>query len=297
MIHAFGLEIPNLKTILAERSIESAVQEMFCSTLRHLGVDDEQAKRLVERTLHLARSSHSLEDYERSAYHFLEQEGMVQAFPKSLEKRTALIGEQIKPYLLDGSVLDVGCGDGKVGEGLSQQGYKITLADVFQHPHIQKTGLEFSLTTQAGILPFNDQRFDNALLAYVCHHSDDPINTLREARRVTRRNGRIIVMESVYGVLPEDLTPLQQQTAKQFLDLTPEQQRLTNIFFDHFWNRVFMYSKDPAGKINVPFNFNTPDGWKKIFAQQDLQEIHRVYLGIDQPTVPEYHTLHVLEVW
>jgi len=296
MRNAFGQDIPTLRTILADSSIEAVVREMFNFTLRHVGGDVEQTTKIVEQTLHLARTSGSLAAYERDTYQFLTREGITQAFPRSLAQRTKLIGEQIKPYLLESSVMDIGCGDGKVGEELARQGYQVTLADVFQHQHISETRLPFSLTTQAGVLPFEDWQFDNALLIYVCHHSDDPIKTIQEARRVTRVGGRIIAMESVYGVPPDQLIPPQRETAQRFLGLSPEQQRLTNIFFDHFWNRVFMYSEDPTGKINVPFNFNTPEGWKKLFAEQGLQEIRRLYLGIDQPTVPEYHTLHVLRV-
>ena len=80
------------------------------------------------------------------------------------------------------------------------------------------------------------------------------------------------------------------------LTITPEQQRRVNIFFDHFYNRVIHYSTDPNSKVNVPYNFNTPERWKKEFADAGLEEEKVVHLGVDQPTVPEYHTLHVLRV-
>ena len=77
--------------------------------------------------------------------------------------------------------------------------------------------------------------------------------------------------------------------------LSAEQQRKINIFFDHFYNRVLHYSKDAKTKVNVPFNFNTPANWETVFAKYGLKQEALVHLGLDQPTVPEYHTLHVLK--
>jgi hypothetical protein len=73
-----------------------------------------------------------------------------------------------------------------------------------------------------------------------------------------------------------------------------EQQRKANIFFDHFYNRVLHYSPNPENKVNVPFNFNTPNGWETLFSNCGLKQETLLHLGLDQPTVPEYHTLHVL---
>jgi hypothetical protein len=45
----------------------------------------------------------------------------------------------------------------------------------------------------------------------------------------------------------------------------------------------------------VPFNFNTPQGWNALAAKLGLRLAAERSLGVDQPTVPEYHTLHVFE--
>ena len=49
-------------------------------------------------------------------------------------------------------------------------------------------------------------------------------------------------------------------------------------------------------KANIPFNFNTPDGWKMIFEDNGFKQEKVIHLGVDQPIVPEYHTLHILRV-
>ena len=122
------------------------------------------------------------------------------------------------------------------------------------------------------------------------------MQVLREAHRVTRPAGRIIVIESVYGVGHQEFPVTHHSRVQQYISLSPEQQRRVNIFFDHFYNRVIHFSSDPAQKVNVPFNFNTPERWKQIFERTGLRQEQVVYLGIDQPAVPEYHTLHVLAV-
>ncbi|MDO8626917.1 MAG: hypothetical protein Q7K42_00495, partial [Candidatus Diapherotrites archaeon] len=104
------------------------------------------------------------------------------------------------------------------------------------------------------------------------------------AKRVTKKDGRIIVVESVYGL--KDYDP----------GLEFGQQLLLNVFFDHFYNRIIHYSEYAENKINVPFNFQTPQNWKKFFAKNGLRQEEVIMLGFDQPTVPEYHTLHILKV-
>jgi SAM-dependent methyltransferase len=297
MVNAFGLETPQMKAILADTQIEEAVKEMLGSVLGYLGLPEDRGLTIIEETLEGARTLPVITDYEREIHQVLEREGLTKAFPEKLFERTQLMYQQIAPYLLQGSVLDLGCGDGEVGELAAADGFNVTLSDVFRHQNIKKTGLEFHLFEQGKSVPLvENNQFDNTLNLYVYHHSDNPLGTLLEAKRLTKPGGRIIVLESVYGIDGTELSSEQQETAKSFVHLSHNQQRLTNIFFDHFWNRVLMYDENPKNKINVPYNFNTPQGWKEIFEQHGLKQEELVHLGIDQPTVPEYHTLHVLRV-
>lgn len=92
------------------------------------------------------------------------------------------------------------------------------------------------------------------------------------------------MIESVYGINDET----------DFGKLTSEQQFAVNVFFDHFYNRIIHYNDDVTKKVNVPFNFNTPNNWQRVFESKGLEQVAVQYLGIDQCLVPEYHTLHVL---
>lgn len=220
--------------------------------------------------------------------------------PESLRERANRIYRQITREVQGHSVLDLGCGDGRVGEWLAQNdGLEVVLADVYKHSHVDETGLRFVQIREDGIVP-DARQYDATLLLTVLHHSNDPLKTLDEAKKRTRRGGKIMVIESVYGIDESVQEPNRdaytQEITHRFKALSSEEQRLANMFFDHLYNRVIHFSPDPAKKVNVPFNFNTPDGWKEIFEHAGLRQEKLVFLGFDHPVVPEYHTLHVLEV-
>jgi SAM-dependent methyltransferase len=88
-------------------------------------------------------------------------------------------------------ILDVGAGEGFVGEAASREGHQVTLADV----------IDFN-RTDLPLLPVRDSRIpvasggvDVAIVVFVLHHAEDPLALLKEVRRVT--TGRVIVIESV----------------------------------------------------------------------------------------------------
>jgi SAM-dependent methyltransferase len=267
---------------------------MSLRVFRHLGIADEKSEGAMEECLRLARTNDEVGSYERAAHSILEHEGITAAIPEKLQERARIMYKQIVPHLLQGSVLDLGCGDARLAELLARDGFTMHLADVYEHPNVATTNMEFTLLGQNADVPLADNRFDNTLLLTVLHHSDDPIQVLREARRVTRPEGKVIVIESVYGVHGRELSSDQHALIADYLALSDEQQRMVNIFFDHFYNRVIHYTDNPAHKVNVPFNFNTPEGWKRLFDNVRLRQKEHVHLGVDQPAVPEYHTLHDL---
>lgn len=183
----------------------------------------------------------------------------------ALQKRSNKVFAQIEPFVERGStVLDLGCGDGKVGELVSiNKGSEVVLMDVIDY---NKTDLPFFRYGGRDTL-FPDKEFDHVLLLMVLHHCDDPIKVMTEALRMANKS--VIVIESVYF----------NGLHKQF-----------NKFFDWFFNKVL---NDPD--INVPFNFLTPSGWTLLFDRLDGRVTHMEHLGIDLLIVPEWHTLYIVE--
>jgi len=309
MKNAFGQEIPELDELFGNQKLYNFIQRTLISVLDGIkpSISSVEHDKLVYNLLAVASyQPRMLEDSvlqkkitEELAHELLEEAGYTPPIiKKALSGRAQTVYSQIAPHV-QGTVLDLGCGDGRIGRMLADAGHNVTLADVYKNSNIDSTGLEFTLFGQGESIPTTRQ-YDTTLLLTVMHHSDDPIATLSDAQRRTKNGGNIVIIESVYGIAPDVTEPshgiVADQISAQFKSLSSEQQRRANIFFDHFYNRIIHYSKDPAKKVNVPFNFRSPKQWNDIFKSLGLKQTHVEYLGIDQPTVPEYHTLHVLKV-
>ncbi len=107
---------------------------------------------------------------------------------------------------MPGNVLDYGCGDGQVAELIAKHtSCTVALADVYEHGHIKETGLKFRLFPQGSAVPFGAEEFDSTLAITVFHHSSNPLNSMKDVCRVTKPGGRVIVIESVFGVDKKDL--------------------------------------------------------------------------------------------
>ncbi len=89
-------------------------------------------------------------------------------------------------------ILDLGCGEGFVGEAMAARGAAVTLADVSREA---LGSLPFVEVPEEDPLPFDDAAFDLVVLVFVLHHARDPDGLLREACRVGRR---VVVLESVF---------------------------------------------------------------------------------------------------
>ena len=112
-------------------------------------------------------------------------------------------------------------------------------------------------------LNFPDNNFDNVLIAYTLHHSQDPVALLKEAKRVVRH--RIFIYED----LPED-----------FLS------KLV-CYFHSFSFDKFFGNKDKT-------TFKTEDEWLEIFKGLDLKLVHDKYVSLSFEPVKK--KLFVLEV-
>ncbi len=282
MKNAFGNKIPEIKTILKNGNVKKYIETTLKEVLTYLEI--KEIKELVDFAINNASTYQDISDYEKKVHLMFDKKRGTQRIPVKLSNRAQLMFNQIKNHVKGRDVLDLGCGDGKVGEILQDiHGRDVILVDVYEHGNISNINLPFGLIKQNKKIPFLDSSFDTTLLLTVLHHSDDPVQVLEEARRVTKKGGRVLIIESVYGV-------------EAYGALSEEEQRLANIFFDHFYNRIIHYSDFEENKVNVPFNFQTPQNWNTLFKKEGFSVVNTIELGFDQKTVPEFHTLHVLEV-
>ena len=189
------------------------------------------------------------------------------ALEKGLDKRSERIFSQIEPYIKERStVLDVGCGDGKVGYILKlEKGCDVELMDTANY---NRTPLPLKIYNGISI-PHQNNSFHHVLLITELHHSDNPVNLMNEALRIAEKS--VIVIESVY------------------FEKIPMHKKM-NSFVDWFSSRVL---NDP--EVNVPFNFLTPEAWVAVFQKLGGKVTGMEKLGFDQLLVPEYHILYEVE--
>jgi hypothetical protein len=198
-----------------------------------------------------------------------------------LQGRAETVAAQIAPWLSGDSLLDYGCGDGRIAARCRTDASQVSLYDL---DGIGERAADSGERLRAPLNRLADlgRRWDSVLLLTVLHHSDQPQETLRDAIACTA--GRLIVIESCVwddSALLEQhspITELKGQSARDYATLT-----------DWFYNRV-VYSGIP-----VPFNFAGPQYWIESIERGGLEVIATRDLGVDIPIVPEHHYLIVAQ--
>jgi SAM-dependent methyltransferase len=180
-------------------------------------------------------------------------------------KRAKRSFELVKDYIVGGSILDLGAGEGLLALEIKKQlNIEVRLVDVVDYNF---TDLPLILYNPEEKIPLADKKADTTILFTVLHHASDPEHLLKEATRITK--SRLVIVE---GYVEED------------------DKRITNIFFDWFYNRV-IGDED----INVPLNFLRVTGWEKILNSHGFNIVKTVYLGINEPIVPEHQILIIAD--
>jgi SAM-dependent methyltransferase len=96
--------------------------------------------------------------------------------------------------IIDQHVLDIGAGTGAVSRAVIRRGGRATAVDAAEDmvAHMRAHGLQ-AVSGDLLSLPFDDAAFDGAIAAFSVSHTDDPVRALREAQRVVRPDGVVVV--------------------------------------------------------------------------------------------------------
>lgn len=136
------------------------------------------------------------------------------SFRQSVEFRhTAALG-----LIKEGTVLDIGCGDGLFMNMLRTKGIKSVGVDISDEAVRACTaqGLSAEVVTSAHLLPFPDASFEYVVMLDVLEHVYDPALFLAEAKRVSKRYIVIGVpnfsslparIQTLFGCVPENNRP------------------------------------------------------------------------------------------
>ena len=159
-------------------------------------------------------------------------------FRRIYETETKKMCQQIKDFVLPGeNILDLGCGSGIFGKNLKEKlkvkvfGLDIVDERVFKIPFQKFDGKK---------IPFPENSFDTVLISFVLHHTENPKEILKEAKRVAKK---IIIFED----LPQGILG-----------------KLRCFLHWLSWNLFF-------GKKFVKFNFLKEKEWEEIFENLNLK--------------------------
>jgi len=120
----------------------------------------------------------------------------------------ALIADAIEEAIGDAEIadaLDIGCGGGMLLRALGERAHHVTGIDkarrmrVLARARVHEAGLANCTVRDADMhaLPFGDESFDVVLLDEVLAHSADLATVIREAKRVLRPSGRLLVLDHI----------------------------------------------------------------------------------------------------
>jgi SAM-dependent methyltransferase len=116
-------------------------------------------------------------------------------------------------------------------------------------------------------LPFKRGSFDTVLIFSVLDHVMDDVKVLREAKRVIRKHGRILVMQSVFGY-KDWIFHIRQAIRGKF----------DPFHLRHYWTDVFLKKVfKKAGLQCIPYEIQYPGGSRAAFATLTKINKHKIF--------------------
>jgi len=155
------------------------------------------------------------------------------------------------------NILDIGTGNGLLAHTLMKKGFKIQAIDVENHSIVDSVK---TMIYDGKALPFSSKSYDVALLLLVLHHTEDPIEVLKETARVANK---IIIIEDVYDNILQKYMTFAMDTLVNF------------------------------GHSNMTYQNRSIQEWQLIFKDLDLELIEtkekKVLLFFKQVTFVLHH--------
>jgi len=275
---------PSPQSVLLSESLRVYVDKVFDTILDLNGFTDQEINCFKKTAREIARKEPAnLKNCEFRLKNALTNVQNKTRMDVALEERAKIIYDEVAPYVIGESLLDVGCGNGLVANLLRKHFRgKVLVTDIknYLFPGLH---LRFKPYSEGSRLPCDrSEQFDTVLLIAVLHHATNPRELLRLAWAATRQ--RLIIIESVIGVRERH-----NDVQYDLVDSSLEDQTGYAVFIDWFYNRVL------HDDVQVPYNFTTPERWKEVFDDEKMDLKHTQFLGQDIKIGPEYHVLFVLE--
>lgn len=127
--------------------------------------------------------------------------------PEKILAGLSLPGEELFQYLKQGgSILDAGCGSGKVSEYLSEKGYGVTGVDLnlaaLQENKNRSKVITYQEANITEYLPFPDESFDAVVVSYLfvsIISLEKQKSAAQEIQRVLKKGGYLWLCEATYS--------------------------------------------------------------------------------------------------
>jgi hypothetical protein len=281
-----------------EKTSELVTQD-FYKTFLELGLSEIQANELVFslfQRLKRASSGDKLMDTESTLRRLIEKfssrkKPILDELKEKLAGRANLIFTQVEPDLrqiigestADWPLLDWGCGDGEVTRRIHERlGMPVSSSDVRDYRSEKAKGSDIpffevrnnQLYSDGKLLKPGERLFRVGLMTNVAHHEAENEKLLEALSEYI--SDYLIVIETV----PD---PRSGETEQIERDRT--------FMNDYLYNRLFHDADVP-----VPGTYETRKGWVDRFAKHGWElQGDIVDLGIDQPTIQDYHVMYVFK--
>lgn len=156
--------------------------------------------------------------------------------------RWKLLKKHLSPYFgKSKTILDIGSGDGGLANEIQKE-HRVKITGVDPHPQ-SKTFIPV-IAFDGKTLPFADETFEMTMISDVLHHDKNPQMILREAKRVSKK---YILIKDHYWTNSIDFSLLK--------------------WTDYLGNASY--------GVNLPYNYLTMVGWKKLFETNNLRIIEQ----------------------
>ena len=132
-------------------------------------------------------------------------------------------------------VLDLGCGLGGYSKALAERDFDVVALDV--NPEYVERARSLGVAAElydGKRLPLDDDSVDTVFLFEVIEHLDDPVELLREARRVARRTVLLSTPNSTqsFGGVPIEFSHMLDVDHRQFFTVDSLGSLLSQVFSD-----------------------------------------------------------------